>query len=87
MMSPELDKALRCLYIAAEEPAAREVNRLARVEIEKLEAAVRDADKLLKAYKFQTTHRLLRQYVAAQTPKVGSRLHLPPPPGTAGPDR
>jgi hypothetical protein len=50
MMNPELDKALRCLYIAAEEPAAREVNRLARVEIEKLEAAVRDADKLLKAY-------------------------------------
>ncbi len=30
---------------------------------------------------FQATHRLLRQYVAALRPQVGSRLSLPPPPG------
>ncbi|MFH1922273.1 MAG: lipid-binding SYLF domain-containing protein [Planctomycetota bacterium] len=29
---------------------------------------------------FQSTHRLLSQYVATQTPRVGTRLQLPPPP-------
>lgn len=29
---------------------------------------------------FQRTHRLLSQYVAAKTPRVGARLQLPPPP-------
>ena len=35
---------------------------------------------LTQRQEFQATHRLLREYVLTQTPKVGTRLQLPPPP-------
>ena len=42
---------------------------------------------LTERQEFQTTHRLLREYVEMQTPKVGSRLNLPPPPADAASQR
>jgi len=46
-------------------------------------AASPDYQLLTRRPEFQATHRLLRQYVVARTPKVGARLDLPAPPGSA----
>jgi lipid-binding SYLF domain-containing protein len=42
---------------------------------------------LTERAEFQATRQLLRQYVQMQTPKVGSRLDLPPPPADAASQR
>ena len=42
---------------------------------------------LTRRPEFQATHRLLRQYILARTPRVGAHLELPPPPGSAPPRR
>ena len=50
-------------------------------------AADRRYQLLTRRQEFQATHRLLREYVLAQNPKVGARLELPAPPSDSPPDR